>query len=147
MAIRRGCARGSVSIAADMVRQELAAEKGIKASLRTVVQRALEPYRQELLAEARATVRFETVPGKQRQIDFGERLVEIGGGKIKVFLFVATLGYPRRCHVRAFRHERQESWFEGLESAFLAFSGVPDEVLIDNARALVAQTLANRSGM
>jgi len=36
-------------------------------------------------------------------------------------------------------HERQESWFEGLESAFLAFGGVPDEVLIDNARALVTE--------
>jgi transposase len=36
-------------------------------------------------------------------------------------------------------HERQESWFEGLECAFLAFGGVPDEVLIDNARALVAE--------
>jgi transposase len=120
-----------------VVRQELAAEKGIKASL-WIVQRALEPYRQELLAEAPATVRFETAPGKQLQTDFGERLVEIGGGKIKVFLFVATLGYSQRCHVRAFRHERQESWFEGLESAFLAFGGVPDEALIDSARALVA---------
>jgi transposase len=76
-------------------------------------------------------------PGKQLQIDFGERLVEIGGRKIKVFLFVATLGYSRRCHLRAFRHERQESWFEELESAFLTFHGVRDEVLIDNARALV----------
>jgi transposase len=121
---------------ADVVRQELAAEKHIVASLRTV-QRALEPYRQELLAEARATVRFETAPGKQVQIDFGERLVEIGGRKVKVFLFVATLGYSRRAHVRAFRHERQESWFDGLESAFLAFGGVPEEVLLDNARALV----------
>jgi hypothetical protein len=80
---------------ADVVRQELAAEKGVVASLRTV-QRALAPYRQELLAEARATVRFETAPGRQLQIDFGERVVEIGGRKVKVFLFVPTLGYSRR---------------------------------------------------
>jgi transposase len=123
---------------ADVVRQELAAEKGIVASLRTV-QRAVEPYRQELLAEARATVRFETAPGRQLQIDFGERLVEIAGRKVKVFLFVATLGYSRRLHVRAFHHERQESWFDGMESAFLAFGGVPEEVLLDNARALVIE--------
>jgi len=50
---------------ADVVRQELATEKGIVASLRTV-QRAVEPYRQELLAEARATVRFETARGRPR---------------------------------------------------------------------------------
>jgi transposase len=123
---------------ADVVRQELASEKGILASLRTV-ERALAPYRQELEAEARATVRFETAPGRQLQIDFGERLVEIGERKVKAFLFVATLGYSRLLHVRAFRHERQEAWFDGLESAFLAFGGVPEEVLLDNARALVSE--------
>jgi transposase len=121
---------------ADVVRQELAAEKGIVASIRTV-ERAVQPLRQALLAEARASVRFETAPGRQLQIDFGERLVEIAGAKVKAFVFVATLGYSRRVHVRAYRHERQESWFDGLESAFLAFGGVPEEVLIDNPRTLV----------
>jgi transposase len=91
---------------ADVIRQELAAETGIIVSLRTV-ERAVQPYRQELAAEARATVRFETPPGKQMQIDFGERLVEIGGGKVRAYLFVATLGYSRRHHIRAFRNERQ----------------------------------------
>ncbi|MBO0717022.1 MAG: IS21 family transposase [Rhizobiales bacterium] len=123
---------------ADVIRQELAAEKGIVVSLRTV-ERAVEPYRQELAAEARATVRFETPPGKQLQIDFGERLVEIGGSKVRAYLFVATLGYSRRHHVRAFCNERQESWFDGLESAFGKFGGVPEEVLFDNARALVIE--------
>lgn len=122
---------------ADVVRQDLIAEKGLAVSLRTL-QRAVQPYRQALKAEALATVRFETPPGRQLQIDFGERLVEIGGAKIKAFVFVATLGHSRRCHVRAFRHERQESWFSGLESAFLVFGGVPEEVLMDNPRALVA---------
>lgn len=121
---------------ADVVRQDLAAEKSIAVSLRTL-QRAVQPYRQALKAEALATVRFETPPGRQLQIDFGERLVEIGGIKIKAFVFVATLGHSRRCHVRAFRHERQESWFSGLESTFLSFGGVPEEVLMDNPRALV----------
>ena len=90
-----------------MIRQELAAEKGIIVSLRTV-ERAVQPYRQELAAEARATVRFETPPGKQLQIDFGERLVESGGSKVRTYLFVATLGYSRRHHIRAFHNERQE---------------------------------------
>jgi transposase len=123
---------------ADVIRQELAGEKEIVVSLRTI-ERAVQPYRQELAAELRATVRFETAPGKQLQIDFGERLVEIGGAKVKAFLFVATLGYSRRLHVRAFRNERQESWFAGLESAFAKFCGVTEEVLFDNARALVVE--------
>jgi hypothetical protein len=84
-------------------------------------------------------VRFETAPGKQLQIDFGERLVAIGISKVKVFLFVATLGYSRRLHVRAYGDERQKSWFDGIESSFVKFGGIPEEILLDNARALVLQ--------
>ena len=121
---------------ADVVRQELSTEKGIVASLRTV-ERAVAPFRRELAAAARATVRFETAPGQQLQIDFGERRVEIGETTTKVFFFVATLGFSRRLHVRAFGHEKQDSWFDGMESAFRAFGGVTQEVLLDNARALI----------
>lgn len=77
-----------------MIRQELAAEKDIVVSLRTV-ERAGQCYRQELAVEARATVRFETPPGKQLQSDFGERLVEIGGSKVRAYLFVATITSER----------------------------------------------------
>jgi hypothetical protein len=56
---------------------------------------------------------------------------------VKVYLFVATLGYSRRLHVRAYGHERQDSWFDGMESAFRAFGGVAREVLLDNAKALI----------
>jgi transposase len=123
---------------ADVVRQELVAEKGIKLSLRTI-EREVAPLRRELMAEARATLRFETPPGKQMQIDFGERRVLIGGESVKVYLFVATLGYSRRLYVRAFRNERQESWFAGLEGAFRHFGGVTEEVLFDNDRGLVVR--------
>ena len=47
------------------------------------------------------------------------------------------LGYSRRVFVRAFRHDRQSAWFDGIEAAFRHFGGVPREVLFDNARALV----------
>jgi transposase len=52
---------------ADVVRQDLEREHGIKVSLRTV-ERGVSHLRQELRAEARATVRFETPPGHQLQI-------------------------------------------------------------------------------
>ena len=118
------------------MRQDLAREHGIAVSLRTV-ERAVQPYRRELAAEARATLRFETPPGRQLQIDFGETRVPIGGERVRVYLFVATLGYSRRPYVQAFRHERQSAWLDGIEAAFRHFGGVPEEVLLDNARALV----------
>ncbi len=121
---------------ADVVRQELLAEHWITVSLRTV-ERAVAHLRRELAAEARATVRFETPPGRQMQIDFGGASVVIGGEVARVFLFVATLGYSRRTFVRAFRHERQTAWLDGIEGAFRHFGGLPAEILLDNARALV----------
>lgn len=121
---------------ADVVRQELLTEKKIDVSLRTV-ERAVRPYRRELTALAKATVRFETAPGQQLQIDFGTITVLIAGLMTKVKLFVATLGFSRRIFVAAFDHERQSAWFDGLEGAFQHFGGVPTEVLLDNPRALV----------
>jgi hypothetical protein len=44
---------------ADVLRQDLLAEKGVAVSRRTL-QRAVQPYRQALKAEALATTRFET---------------------------------------------------------------------------------------
>jgi transposase len=122
---------------ADVVRQELEREKGIRLSLRTV-EREVRHLRRELEAEARATIRFETPPGKQLQIDFGERRAMIGDENVKVYLFVATLGYSRRPYIWPFRNERQESWFAGVEGAFRHFGGVTEEVLLDNDRGLVA---------
>jgi hypothetical protein len=47
------------------------------------------------------------------------------------------LGYSRRIYAAAFRHERQSAWLEGIEGAFRHFGGLPSELLLDNARALV----------
>ncbi len=126
---------GREAVAA-VVRQELSKELRINASLRTA-QRATQATRQRLKAGAKATVRFETPPGKQLQIDFGARRIEIGGEVRRVSLFVATLGYSRRIFVKAFDHERQSAWFEGMEEAFHWFAGIPKQVLLDNAAALV----------
>jgi len=129
--LRRHCGN------ADVVRQELASELGVVTSLRTV-ERSVSHLRQELAAAALATVRFETPPGRQLQIDFGQRRVEVEGfGRGKVCLFVATLGYSRRVYAQAFQHERQSAWLEGIEGAFRHFGGLPGELLLDNAKALV----------
>jgi transposase len=121
---------------ADVIRQELASEHGIVIGLRSVELR-VQRWRRELRAQKRATVRFETPPGHQLQIDFGESRVWIGDERVRVHLFVATLGYSRRMHIQASMRERQVDWFEGMEGAFLRFGGVPVEVLVDNAKALV----------
>ena len=49
-----------------------------------------------------ATVRFETAPGHQMQIDFGQKRVRIGGEEVLIRLLVAVLSYSRRIFVKAF---------------------------------------------
>src|SRR3954471_17903236 len=71
---------------ADVVRQELASEHGIAIGLRSVELR-VQRWRRELKAQMRATVRFETAPGQQMQIDFGDTRVWIGDERVRVHLF------------------------------------------------------------
>jgi transposase len=119
----------------DVFRQELA-DRGVVVSLRTV-NRALKPLRREVALASRATVRFETPPGRQIQVDFGEKWLEIGGVAQKRFVFVATLGYSRRTYALVLGSMRQRDWITGMEGAFRHFGGVPQEILCDNAKPLV----------
>jgi len=120
---------------ADVLRQELAS-MDIVVSLRTV-ERALRPFRESWERSAKATMRFETPPGKQMQVDFGEKWLLIGGERQKRYVFVATLGYSRRGYVEVFGSLRQRDWITGIERAFRHFNGVPEELLTDNAKPLV----------
>lgn len=124
-------AEGNAVVVADLF-----AERGIEVHPRTV-QRVVRPHREAKRAAEVATVRFETAPGHQLQIDFGEKWVWIGEQRTRVMLFVAVLGYSRREYVRAFLSQRHDDWREGLAGAFHHFGGITQTVLIDNARALV----------
>jgi transposase len=119
-----------------VVVQRLLAERGLSVSVRTV-ERAVADIRRERRVAQLATVRVETPPGDQLQIDFGQKRVRIAGTWVRVFLLVAVLSYSRRLFVKAFLNERQDDWREGIASAFTHFGGVPRTLLGDNARALV----------
>jgi transposase len=121
-----------------VVVQRLLADDGVEASVRTV-QRAVVEHRQSKRVAQVATVRYETAPGHQMQVDFGQKLVSIGGALVRVYLLVAVLSYSRRLFVKAFLAERTEDWLEGIAEAFRRFGGVPRTVLGDNARALVVE--------
>ena len=118
-----------------VVHQELKA-RGVVASVRTV-QRVVREERQQQRAAEVATVRYETAPGHQMQVDFGQKRVRVAGTVVVVHLLVAVLSYSRRLFVRAFLAERGDDWREGIASAFQHFGGVPRTLLIDNARPLV----------
>lgn len=119
-----------------VVVQRLLAAQDVVVSVRTV-ERVVADLRQAQRVAEVATVRVETAPGDQLQIDFGQKYVQIGGARVRIFLLVAVLSYSRRIFVKAFLNERQADWREGVAGAFRHFGGVPRVVLGDNARALV----------
>src|SRR5262249_30869669 len=108
----------------------------VTVSARTI-QRAVADLRRAQRVAGLATVRVETAPGDQLQIDFGQQRVTIAGARVRVFLLVAVLSYSRRLFVKAFLNERSDDWHEGIAAAFAHFGGVPRVLLGDNARALV----------
>ena len=119
-----------------VVVQQLLDERGVDASVRTVQRAVVEKRREQRVAQV-ATVRFETEPGAQMQVDFGEKWVCIAGELVRVFLLVAVLSYSRRLFVKAFLNQRSDDWREGIAGAFRHFGGVTRTILGDNAKALV----------
>ncbi|WP_138488184.1 IS21 family transposase, partial [Marivita sp. LZ-15-2] len=79
------------------------------------------------------------------QADFGEALVVIGGVEQKAYFFALDLPYSDACFVRAYPAAVSEAWVDGHVHAFAFFGRVPQSVLYDNDRCLVAKILPDGS--
>ena len=78
-------------------------------------------------------VRFETPAGHQGQVDFGTFTLPWG----RRHALVIVLGYSRLLWLHFYTRQTMPVLMEGLESAFEKFSGVPEELLFDQMRAVV----------
>jgi hypothetical protein len=75
------------------------------------------------------------------QADFGEAKVVIGGVEQKAHFFALDLPHSDACFVRAYPAAVSEAWVDGHVHAFGFFGRVPQSVLYDNDRCLVAKIL------
>jgi transposase len=103
----------------------------------TILREYIGPKR--ALRAGRATVRFETEPGRQLQSDWGEIVTEVGGERVKVSFLVNELGYSRRFHFWCTDSQDAEHTYQGLIHSFEYFGGVPQEVLVDNQKVAVIE--------
>lgn len=123
-----------VRYSAQVLFQELR-HKGFTGSYPTV-KRFVQPLRTaEALAE-RATVRFETGPGQQSQIDWGSARVHLGQQRVVLHLFVLTLGFSRRHYLEPTLNERVPQFLDAHERAFDHFGGHTREHLYDRPRTV-----------
>jgi len=75
------------------------------------------------------------------QADFGEALVVIGGVEQKAHFFAFDLPHSDACYVRAYPAAVAEAWVDGHVHAFAFFGRVPQSVVYDNDKCLVAQIM------
>ncbi|PHR26620.1 MAG: IS21 family transposase [Desulfotalea sp.] len=79
-------------------------------------------------------------PG-QGQADFGEAQVILGGVQQKAYFFVLDLPHSDACYVRAYPRAVTEAWLDGHNHAFAFFGAVPQSIVYDNDRCLVARIM------
>lgn len=123
-----------VGFNAAVLYRELKAQ-GYEGSYPSLV-RYLRPWRQEHRSNA-STVRFETAPGEQAQVDWGSAWVWLGQERVRVHVFTMVLGYSRRIFARGYSREGLEALLDGHGHAFEHFGGRTQTILYDNPRTIV----------
>ena len=107
-------------------------------AVRTFVQ----PYRAGRCRQA--TVRFETEPGQQAQVDWGSfGTIEYYGRQRRLYAFVMTLGWSRAMYLEFTLSADAAWWLRCHLHAFHYFDGVPREVLHDNLKTAVLSRTAD----
>lgn len=101
----------------------------------TILRQYMAPLKAEYTR--RVTERFETMPGQQAQIDWGEcGTVEVGGQRRKLYVFVMVLGYSRMMYAHFTTSTRIPALLACLLKAFDRL-GIPSELLVDNMKQAV----------
>jgi hypothetical protein len=100
------------------------------------VKRFVRPLRAAEQAAERATVRFETPPGQQSQIDWGQARIHFGSRPVVLHAFILTLGYSRRSFHEPCLGETLSQFLDAHERAFEYFGGHTREHLYDRPRTV-----------
>lgn len=103
---------------------------------KTILRSFMQPLRPSVLSKA--TVRFETSPGYQAQVDWGRFRVDGNGEPKRLYAFVMVLGYSRMMYVEFTEDEKLETLMGCHLRAFEYFGGRPEVVLYDNMKTVVA---------
>jgi transposase len=94
------------------------------------------------VGEDDVTVRVETAPGEEAQVDFGYvgLLYDPVGQKLrKGWAFVMTLAWSRHQYVEFVFDQRVETWLTCHAHAFEAFGGAPRRIKLDNLKAAIVK--------
>lgn len=87
----------------------------------------------------KATIRVETTPGLQGQVDWKESLSLISrhGEKYTVNIFLFILSYSKYKYIELTINRTQPTLFRCMINCFKALGGVPEEIWFDNMKTVV----------
>lgn len=94
--------------------------------------------------DEKATVRFETMPGQQGQVEwafFEDHLVLEQGKWKKLYCFLMILGYSRMRYIEFVTDMSTNTLIRCHQNAFRYFHGYPEEILYDNMKQVVVKRL------
>jgi transposase len=94
--------------------------------------------------DEKATVRFETMPGQQGQMDWGffeDHTVLEDGQMKKLYCFLLILGYSRMRYIEFVTDMSTNTLIRCHQNAFRYFGGYPEEILYDNMKQVVVKRL------
>lgn len=102
-----------------------------------IVRKYIKDYKNEQVKKA--TIRFETVPGLQAQVDWKEsmHLTNKFGEIFEINIFLMILGYSRYKYIELTENRNQNTLFKCLIGGFSYFCGCPKEILFDNMKTVV----------
>ena len=93
-----------------------------------------------------AYMRFETEPGYQAQVDFGEFQVEQADGSVKkLYLFSMILGYSRRMYGELVERCDLPTFLDCHIRAFTYLGGAPSEILYDRMKNVYIGKVAGKN--
>lgn len=108
----------------------------------TVVREYVSSKKDEL--NEKATVRFETMPGLQGQVDWAYfeniRVLQNGEWK-KLYCFIMILGYSRTRYIEFVTDMSTNTLIRCHINAFRYMGGYPEEILYDNMKQVVIKRL------
>ena len=105
----------------------------------SAVLKYVAPWRKGWRGDDLPTVRFETGPGEQAQVDWGSLGLYLGEERVRVHLFTMVLGFSRRVFARGYRSEGLDPLLDGHTAAFTHFGGRTETILYDNPRTIVTR--------
>lgn len=104
---------------------------------------SIQRYVKVLKAQSiNVTTILEFKPGECAQVDFGsgpKLICDITGEVISTWIFVMVLAWSRHMYAEIVLHQDVETWLGCHRRAFNFFNGVPNKIIIDNAKCAITK--------